>query len=186
MYPIPRFYCVSVLLSPALLSHNKIADRHAHETQERPWASCVTYPCAVCSVHAGPRTPGLASPCFVGQPEEQETMDCGHWVGPSSLERPIISSSDIGLQLYDFAHFYLVETSSSWALSSLNICIFPFCLSPGACILGHPYPPEHLPKVGLGGWLFIFSNLFVQTLSTKRRLCPGLESVDGLNSIAAL
>ena len=38
-------------------------------------------------------------------------------------------------------------------------------------VLGHSYPWEHLPKVELWGWLFIFINLFVQALSTERRLC---------------
>lgn len=81
-----------------------------------------------CSLHIPPRglrcsrspgAPGWAAACFVRQPAEQETMDCGHWVGLSSLERPSISSPGVGLKFYGFVPIYLVETFSSWAFSSL-------------------------------------------------------------------
>lgn len=173
LYPIPEFFCVSPPLSCSPVLQHDCRLRHTH--------GYTPLCCLLGSFWA--QNSWLAVPLLCGATSRARNNGLWSLGGAQLFRKTYHSSSGIGLKIYDFGHFYLLETSSSWALPSLHmyyLSLLPDHPCPGACILGHNSPWECLPEVVLWGWLFIFMNLFVQAWSKERKLCWGLESTGEL------
>lgn len=123
-----------------------------HGCRQRHTHSYIPLCSLLCSCWA--QNSWLAVPLLCGAANRARNNGLWSLGGAQLFRKTHHSSSGIGLKLDDFAHFYLVETSSSWALPSLHmyyLSLLPEHSCPGACILGHNPPWEHLPKVALWG-----------------------------------